>query len=506
MNTYYAQMLCIGFLQNAQVPASFEPYRDSYYQLFYLSGEQITAQMIEDLLSSIRQGIVESLFITPFLSSPDCGSERLRLISQWWHASYTYGCGALIFNRERSIAFVKTLDAYSLNRKMHIEANWEYPAFPPVIFDSYEEMAHKISNLLLTGSLEDNKEQPPAPSKDRRGIDPALLFWIENTLCQVPESLEDLAKITALAANYFVPAYPIFPDWLANEPGNWSLLGELPNLKALFLPKLSLTNYDFINKCSKLDRLSLSNTDLCDASVLENLSELTYLDLPPCEFPDFSFLLSLPNLEILDISKTNFRDCSLLAKMPSLKLVHLPAPRQLLHLELLEALPMQVKTNPHLVRGKDIEPFEIIEPTKVEAWSLKPPYQVLYIDNETNTVEGLDITEDYLRKLLKKIRKGNGEMMYFSLCPFGEGEALELDMAEGWATLNYSDEEESFYYGIYNPEQAGNMELAPPEVGGQSPVPMVHATEDLELVADCVAYFIKTGKLYPGAYWAKYYD
>ena len=94
--------------------------------------------------------------------------------------------------------------------------------------------------------------------------------------------------------------------------------------------------------------------------MLENLSELTYLDLPPCEFPDFSFLLSLPNLEILDISKTNFRDCSLLAKMPSLKLVHLPAPRQLLHLELLEALPMQVKTNPHLVRGKDIEPFEII--------------------------------------------------------------------------------------------------------------------------------------------------
>ncbi len=61
MNTYYAQMLCIGFSQNAQVPANFEPYRDFYYQLFYLSGEQITAQIIEDLLSSIRQGIVESL-------------------------------------------------------------------------------------------------------------------------------------------------------------------------------------------------------------------------------------------------------------------------------------------------------------------------------------------------------------------------------------------------------------------------------------------------------------
>lgn len=506
MNTYYAQMLCIGFSQKAKIPADFEPYKQSYYQLFYLFGEQITPQMIETLLFSIRQGIVENLFISPFLSLPDYDTERLRLISQWWHTKYTYGTASLIFNREHSIAFVKTLDSYSLNRKMRLEANWEYPAYPPVIFDSYEEMANKISNLILTGSLEDNKEQPPAPSKDRKGVDPALLFWIENVLGRVPESPEDLKEVTGLIANYFVLGYPVYPDWLANEPGNWSLLGELPNLTALFLPKLSLTNYGFLNKCSKLDRLDLSKTDLCDASVIENLSNLTFLDLPPCEFADFSFLLSLSNLEILDISPTNFRDCSLLAKMPSLKLVHLPAKRQLLHLELLEPLPIQLKFNPHLVRGKDIEPFEIIEPTEVDVWNLKPPYQVLYIDNDNKKVEGLDITEDYLRKLLKKIRKGNGEMMYFSLCPFGEGEALELDMAEGWATLNYSNEDDSAYYSIYNPKQAGNMELALPEVGGQSPVPMVHATEDLSLVADCVAYFIKTGKLYPGAFWAKYYD
>jgi hypothetical protein len=25
------------------------------------------------------------------------------------------------------------------------------------------------------------------------------------------------------------------------------------------------------------------------------------------------------------------------------------------------------------------------------------------------------------------------------------------------------------------------------------------------LAADCLAYYIKTGGLYPGAYWAKYY-
>ncbi len=506
MNTYYAQVLYIDFSQKAKIPIDFEPYRQSYYQHFYLSGEQITPQIVETLLSSIRQGMVEDIFISPFLPSPEDSARRLRLISQWWHVRYTHGSASLIFNREQSIAFVKLLDTYSLNRKMRLETNWEYPAYPPVIFDSYEEMAKKISNLILTGSLEDNKEQPPAPSKDRRGVDPSLLFWIENVLGRVPESPKDLEEVTGLLANYFVPGYPIFPDYLANEPGNWSLLGELPNLTALFLPKLSLTNYDFLNKCSKLDRLDLSKTDLCDASVIENLTNLTFLDLPPCEFPDFSFLLSLPNLEILDISPTNFRDCSLLVKMPSLKLVHLPAPRQLLHLELLEPLPIQVKLNPHLVRGKDIEPFEIIKPGEVEAWNLKPPYQVLYIDSGRETVEGLDITENYLRKLLKKIQKGNGDMMYFSLCPFGEGEALELDMAEGWAALNYSNEDDTAYYSIYNPEQAGNTELAPPEVGGQSPIPMFHATDDLSLVADCVAYFIKTGKLYPGAYWAKYYD
>lgn len=32
-----------------------------------------------------------------------------------------------------------------------------------------------------------------------------------------------------------------------------------------------------------------------------------------------------------------------------------------------------------------------------------------------------------------------------------------------------------------------------------------YATDNLELAADCVAYFIKTGRRYPGAYWAKYY-
>ena len=82
---------------------------------------------------------------------------------------------------------------------------------------------------------------------------------------------------------------------------------------------------------------------------------------------------------------------------------------------------------------------------------------------------------------------------------------MELDCADGWATLGWEDWDNDCWYTIYNPAEAGNLEDAPPEIGGQTPVTKMHAIQDLQLTADCLAWFIKYGGLYPGAYWAKYY-
>ena len=170
----------------------------------------------------------------------------------------------------------------------------------------------------------------------RRGIDPSLLCWIENELGEVPKSPEGLDKVVSLMGNYYINGYPVFPDWLAPEPRNWTILGELPNLKVLYMPKLALDNYDFLLHCPNLENVGLSLTNLSDAHVLENLPNATNLSLPAVEFDDFSFLLNCRRLEILDLSQTNFRDCTILTKLPELKMVELPAERQLLHLEKLD--------------------------------------------------------------------------------------------------------------------------------------------------------------------------
>lgn len=507
---YYAQHLCVCFEQRIQIDPVFLPCRKSY-GLLELTGTEITPELVEALLAAIRRGEVNNLYLTPFLSSSITVSDdqkRHHLVDQWHYITYTHGCGAVVFNQEKSIAFMKIIDSYTKNRRHRMSVGDILPAHPPVIFDSFDELAKGIANLILTGTLESGKEQPASPSDSRRGVDPGLLFWMENVQQSTLQNPEELSKISGLFANFYVPGYPEFPDWLASDPGNWSLLGELPNLKSLFMPELSLEHYDFLLKCANLQKLCLSKTNFHDPSVLKNLSHLTDLHLPPVELEDFSFLLNFQELEILDVSLTNFRDCSILAQIPSLKLVYLPAKRQLLHAECLEALPMQVKSDPAKVRGAGIDLFEVIEPSSVEAWDLTPPYKVLYIDDGMEEpMEGLEITQAYIKKLLKKIKKGREEMMYFSLSPFGEGEALQLDTAEGWAALSYDgDEESEIWYTLFNLAHAKDEELAPPQGGGQSPIPKMHATQDLELVADCIAYFIKTGKLYPLAYWAKYYE
>lgn len=504
---YYAWYLCVGFACSAKLPPELRAVPNPF-GLKEFTGGEITPHIIELLISQVRMGMVEHLYISPFVPAiryddPD----RIELMHQLHDAGFTHGCGAAGMNQEQSAAVFIQLNERIFNQHIPVKADDRKLIQPPVVFESYNEMAEAVLHMLLTGRLDGTGAQPPAVSASRRGVDPGLLYWIENLYGMVPACMEDLAVVTGLNSEYYVRGYPVFPDWLAPEPGNWSLLGELSNLEVLFMPKVRLENYDFLKKCVKLERAGLSLTNLSDSHALENLSNVTFLDLPSVDFDDFSFLLKCRSLEIVNLSQTNFRDCAILAQMPELKRVLLPAERQLLHRELLAPLPVQVKSDPRCARGEGFPSYELLEPHSVEPWDIAPPYTVLYIDmdDQEKIWRGREITQKVVEKLIKKIHKRKLDELYLSLEYWGEEENMTLTMSGEGVCVACYEEEQQINYCLFDPKH-------PVDWGSVSQVSDQdaddfgeYATDNFELAADCVAYFIKTGRRYPGAYWAKYY-
>ncbi len=506
---YYVHYLCASFQQGIKLPAKLQPYLN-HFDLLTLEGEQLTAQLVGLLLGLVRQGHLHNIYLTPFQPAGELDDlNRHRLVDAWhnWFYPQGCGCGAALLDRERACAFFKRLDEYILGRPLRRRADWEAPAQPPLVFADNEAMAQALANFIRTGTFDGSRSQPAAPDEKRRGVDPNLLFWIQNMQGKLLHNPADLAEVKFLNLQYYISGvYPEWPDWLAPEPGNWQLLADLPQLESLFLPELKLDDFSFLAQCQNLRQLGLSRTNFAAGQLLAGLKQLQMLELSPQEFGDFSFLAELSELEILDLSRTDFRDCRLLTGLPNLRLVHLPAERQLLHREALFGLPLQVKTYPERSRGADVPEFEIIEPQPVgNTIDIAPPYQVLHIDADGFECQAPDIDVRCLQKLLNKVSEGRFECVTASPEYWGEEDFMELDCADGWATLGWEDWDNDCWYTIYNPAEAGNLEDAPPEIGGQTPVPKMHAIQDLQLAADCLAWFIKYGGLYPGAYWAKYY-
>lgn len=67
--------------------------------------------------------------------------------------------------------------------------------------------------------------------------------------------------------------------------------------------------------------------------------------------------------------------------------------------------------------------------------------------------------------------------------------------------LNTWDEEGEAHLMLPVNDGCDGAELAPVEIGGQSPVLKHHALNDLNLAAECVLHFARTGELYPGLRW-----
>ena len=138
-----------------------------------------------------------------------------------------------------------------------------------------------------------------------------------------------------------------------------------------------------------------------------------------------------------------------------------------------------------------------------------PTFAVRYLSlNETEYIDG-GITQTVLDKMVRMIRGGTVREVYLSMSEYGGGDDedfLNVDLAHGWAVpaFNYWDEEgEAHMLLPVNGKYSGG-ESAPVEIGGQTPVLKRNALDDLDLAAECVLHFARTGTLYPGLEWEEF--
>lgn len=348
--------------------------------------------------------------------------------------------------------------------------------------------------------------------------DPILLQWITGALGQKLEVPADLDCIISLEAESFQWGNPQIPSWLKLVPGDWSLIGALPNLKKLEFPNIpdigmrhsfsqsgptrfywsGIGSFSFLLKCRKLNYLDLSQTNFYESWYLENLSDLEYLALPSAELPDFSFFDRCGKLEVLDISRTNFHDCTLLARLPALKQVSLPLWGDLIHHEVLDRLTADVKIRvpePERVRPT---PYYLSK-RKIRRGENGFYAQAVAADGRRYC--GTAITEELVQKLIRDMKAGNLHNLTVSADTDMEGILFTAEIKDGWTALALQDFEEDV---CYLPHSSGEGdEPAPPRLGGQSPVPKSHAVRSLTLAAYCVEYYIRSGKLSSKLTWER---
>lgn len=121
--------------------------------------------------------------------------------------------------------------------------------------------------------------------------------------------------------------------------------------------------------------------------------------------------------------------------------------------------------------------------------------KVQYIDSER------EVTEEAVAALLPQISKGIAVCLF--LDPEGEESFMEVLSDGEWLALGCSYGFGSENYYSYNAEYGASEEYTSLKSGGQSPIKKAFALTDFEVGKEAVAYFIHTGKLYPGIDWAK---
>lgn len=393
--------------------------------------------------------------------------------------------------------------------------------------------------------------------KTGKSADPRLIYWIAASLGKMPDNPAELAKVRLLdcrkrnlSLNLSAKDTPIngismdklstnsksaenkLPPWLKVKEGDFSLIGELPNLQALFLWGVSLENFSFLPECKGLRYINLWDTNFTDCSLLVHLPLLRYICLPPHE-------QQLVNYQVLDdwrISREkdnaanigkSWREQDILTitwetSFLTPKTAKKDTPDLTLQTSANKTLPLASQNNIGnpiyrkedfegltTVRGEDVviswDGSSKIRHVAAEFYDSAPPLWKAFSQSEEEEDNWAKLSpwkaKKLTRELLKAITKGNVKTLYLSLEPWGEEHIFTLEFAGGWVDIVYMDDETPAYYQSYNPAYPDPAELSPVEFDGQLPIPKMLAWEDLELAAEIARHILKTGQLLPGTLW-----
>ena len=118
--------------------------------------------------------------------------------------------------------------------------------------------------------------------------------------------------------------------------------------------------------------------------------------------------------------------------------------------------------------------------------------------------ENQPVTQEAVNELILNIRNNQITDAWLALDEYGEEDFFSVDIANGWAALSFNTWDEdgnAHQYQPINPKYEESQEDAPVDIGGQTPVLKRNALDDLDLAAECVLHFAKTGELYPNLKW-----
>ena len=114
------------------------------------------------------------------------------------------------------------------------------------------------------------------------------------------------------------------------------------------------------------------------------------------------------------------------------------------------------------------------------------------------------VTQEAVNKLIFNIRNNQISNAWLALDEYGEEDFLSVDIANRWVALAFNTWDENGIAHMYQPinqKYENSQEDAPVYIGSQTPVLKRNALDNLDLAAECVLHFAKTGELYPNLKW-----
>lgn len=114
------------------------------------------------------------------------------------------------------------------------------------------------------------------------------------------------------------------------------------------------------------------------------------------------------------------------------------------------------------------------------------------------------VTQEAVNKLIFNIRNNQISNAWLALDEYGEEDFLSVDIANRWVALAFNTWDENgiaYMYQPINQKYEDSQEEAPVYIGSQTSVLKRNALDNLDLAAECVLHFAKTGELYPNLKW-----